>query len=730
MTIQEAYKAHQAGQYDLAEKAYTALLNKNPMHADILHLLGTLKKQKKEFPQAIQFIKQATLIAPDSAIYHYNLGLAYHGNNNYQKAIKAWEQVLQLDPNYTDAYANIGYTYTRLKEYPKAQQILSQGLTINPNHRLMLLNLAGAWHLDDNFQNATQCYKKLLSLEPDHHDALLGYGRLLYKTGQLYQAIDCLLHLINIQPDCIEGWYQLGCAYQDSGSDSDATICFNQIVSLDPNGVKAYYNLGKIKAAKGMLSSARQLYKAALDINPDFAQAMVVLGLLYLDMADLNNAQKMIQNAMKSTDKLSSHDDSLQIGSIHLYSLNFSSYISRPQVLELHQKWGNNIISHRDYQFCHDSPRKTQKKLRIGYVSPDFRVHSVAYFILPILKHHDSHQFQIYLYANVGRTDHITELCRSYCHVYRNIWGMGTQTAARLIYEDQLDILVDLAGHTHHNRLDIFAMKPSPIQLSYIGYPNTTGLNTMDYRITDTITDPDKNEDRFYTEKLIRIPPPFICYSPPENSPKISDLPMITNGYITFGSFNYLGKINECVIELWAALLKQIPDARLFLKSRPLHDPEVCRQFKDRFQSKGISENRLNFRGSVAGLNNHLNQYNKMDIALDPFPYNGTTTTCEALWMGVPVLTITGDSHAGRVGTTLLTSLGLTDWISQNKTQFIQKAGLFAKHPQLLSALRHCLRMQMEKSDLCNAELHTQKLETIYTKIAYKSFTPKKQHFY
>jgi predicted O-linked N-acetylglucosamine transferase (SPINDLY family) len=280
--------------------------------------------------------------------------------------------------------------------------------------------------------------------------------------------------------------------------------------------------------------------------------------------------------------------------------------------------------------------------------------------------------------------------------------------------------LIDLAGHTHNNRLDIFAMKPAPIQISYLGYPGSTGLKTMDYRITDTIADPVGDYDNYFTEKLIRISPPFICYQPPDNSPEISALPMIKNGYITFGSFNYLGKINDCVIQLWIKLLRQIPDARLILKSHPFHDRKVCQRFQEMFILKGVQQHRLDFRGNLPDLNQHLSQYSDIDIALDTFPYNGTTTTCESLWMGVPVLTITGEFHAARVGTSLMQSLGLKDWVASDATQFIQKACLFTNQPRLLSTLRQNLRLIMKKSDLCNGYLHAQKLETVYRNILLK----------
>jgi len=709
MNFQQAFKAYQQGQYELAEKGYAAILQNNPNHADSLHLLGCLKKQQNKFNQAVPLIEKAIVLAPNIAIYHYNLGFAYFGMLKIQQAIDAWQKAIALDPKLIDAYANIGYALIQQNELQKAQEILMQGYKKAPQNQLILLNLATAYHKDEAFDKARHFYEKLLSINEKHVEALKGYGRLLYKTGHLIESINCQLYLTHFQPDCVDTWYHLGCAYQDNCQDEDAVKCFKHVLSLDPNATKAYYHLGKIEKDKGQLTSAKKYYEAALDQKTNFGEVLVVLGALCLDMADYENAQFYIQKALNhNKEKL------LAIGSVRLYQLNFMPDIPRFKKFQKHLEWGTNMIESCDY--CFSPKPKNQGKIKVGYVSPDFRRHSVAYFIQPVLKYHDPHHFEIYVYSNVARADHVTEKIRQYCHMYRNIRGMSTMSAGQLIYEDKIDILIDLAGHTHANRLDIFAMKPAPVQMTYLGYPATTGLTTIDYRITDIIADPIDDTEN-YTEKLMQIPAPFICYQPPDNAPHVSDLPMNTNGYITFGSFNYLGKINEYVIQLWAKLLNHIPGARLVLKSRPFHDSLVCKRFLKLFESKGISQNRLDLKGSTPEVNKHLSHYHDIDIALDPFPYNGTTTTCEALWMGVPVLTITGKYHSERVGTVLMQVIGLKDWIAADDIQFLKKAYLFARQPKLLSKLRQQLRTIMKTSDLCNGAQHAQKLESVYKKI-------------
>jgi predicted O-linked N-acetylglucosamine transferase (SPINDLY family) len=717
--FQQAVEAHQKGQFEVAEKGYTEFLQKIPNHADTFHLLGCLKKQQNKYIQAIQLIQKAIDIAPQVGIYYYNLGLAYFTISEMKLAINVWKKLIDLAPDFTDAYANIGYAYIQQNEYKKAQEILQQGYKQNSKNQLVLLNLATTYHRKDDFDHARQYYEELLSINPNQIQALKNYSQLLYQTGHLVEAINCLTHLTDIKPNCADTWYQLGCVYQDNFQEENAIQCFKTVLTLDIRALRAYYNLGNIEKNKGQLTLAKKYFQTALEINPNFVEILVLQGLLYLDMADFKNAYHSIQKALQIKNNLYS-----KIASILLYSLNFMPNYTRAHFFREHLKWGNDMIKHCNYQFSHHNKKKSGP-IKIGYVSPDFRVHSVAYFILPVLRNHDARHFKIYIYANVGRADHMTEKIRQHCQVFRNIRGMQTKTAAQLIYQDQLDILIDLAGHTHHNRLDIFAMKPAPIQMTYLGYPASTGLSTIDYRLTDSVADPEAN-DAYYTEILIKMKPPFICYQPPDNAPEISELPMNINGYITFGSFNYLGKTNDYVIQLWIKLLEHIPDARLILKSRPFHDRQVRQQFQEKFISNGIHQNRLDFRGVVPGLNQHLSQYSDIDIALDTFPYNGTTTTCESLWMGVPVLTSTGECHAARVGTTLMQSLGLNDWVAKDETDFVQKACLFSKQSQLLSVLRKQLRNILHQSDLCNGQLHAHKLESVYRDILGKMRIKKK----
>ncbi|MEM8829299.1 MAG: hypothetical protein AAGE96_08080, partial [Cyanobacteria bacterium P01_G01_bin.19] len=319
----------------------------------------------------------------------------------------------------------------------------------------------------------------------------------------------------------------------------------------------------------------------------------------------------------------------------------------------------------------------------------------------------------VFCYANNRQADGVTRRLQQLADGWREIHHLSDRSVAELIVQDEIDILVDLSGHTFGNRLGIFAYKPAPIQISYLGYPNTTGLTTIDYRLTDAYADPPGITEHLYSEKLVRMPH-FMCYQPPSNTPEIKALPAIANGYITFGSFNNLAKITPQTLDCWIEILQQVPNSRLFLKARSLQDSATCDRLYQTFQDAGISRDRLQLLSWTASSQEHLNSYNRVDIALDTFPYHGTTTTCEAMWMGVPVVSLAGNTHVSRVGVSLLSSVGLTEFIATSTEDYCHKAVALAKDIPKLAQIRQNLRSQIESSPLTGGKAFVRFLESIY----------------
>jgi predicted O-linked N-acetylglucosamine transferase (SPINDLY family) len=355
--------------------------------------------------------------------------------------------------------------------------------------------------------------------------------------------------------------------------------------------------------------------------------------------------------------------------------------------------------------------------LRIGYVSPDFVHHAVSYFVEPVLAAHNRAQIEVFCYADAPVADATTARLRGLSDQWRDIAPLNDAQVAELIRSDKIDILVDLAGHTARHRLLVFARRPAPIQLTWIGYPNTTGLETIDSRLTDAISDPLGQTEVFHTEKLVRLPEVFSCYKPSDQAPAVSELPAVKNGYVTFGSFNHFAKINPAVLDLWARLMVRLPSSRLFLKARSLADPETATGVRETFKRHGVAANRLTLCSDELSVAAHQSLYHGVDIALDPFPYNGTTTTCEALWMGVPVITLAGQTHVSRVSASLLTHLGRPEWIAHSEDGYIEKCAALAADLPRLAELRANQREQMRLSPVCDAPRFTAQLEATYREL-------------
>jgi predicted O-linked N-acetylglucosamine transferase (SPINDLY family) len=476
-----------------------------------------------------------------------------------------------------------------------------------------------------------------------------------------------------LRPQYLEALHNLGNALHGLGRPEEAVACFRQVLQLRPDYAEAYNDLGAALIALGLMQEAEHSYRRALQIRPDDAKTRHGL----------------------------------------LVALNYRS--DEPlQVFREHLTWAERQAATTQPDTVHRNPPDPDRRLRIGYVSPDFRTHSVAFFAVPLLTHHDPAAVETYGYANVAHADATTAQLQSRCHHWRDVHAMPDDQLADRIRQDGIDILVDLAGHTAGNRLAVFARKPAPIQVTYLGYPNTTGLSTIDYRLTDALADPPGTTEQWHTEKLVRLPEGFLCYAPPPNAPAVAPLPAATNGYITFGSFNNLAKVTPKVVELWARILKAIPGSRLEMKGRLLKEPETRERVLRQFDAHGIGRERVDLVPNVPGMANHLAYYHRLDLALDTFPYNGTTTTCEALWMGVPVITLAGRTHAGRVGVSLLTRVGLPELIAENEDDYVQRAVTLARDPERLAALRAGLRPRMTQSPLCDGPSFARHVEAAY----------------
>jgi predicted O-linked N-acetylglucosamine transferase (SPINDLY family) len=456
----------------------------------------------------------------------------------------------------------------------------------------------------------------------------------------------------------------------------------------------------------GLLGKAAALYEIAIELRPDLAEAHGNLASVLKNLGQFDKALASFQEAIR----LKPDDDISHSGLI--FTLNYLPNIAPKDILTAHIAWAKRHADPlKPKSPLHANVPEPDRRLRIGYVSADFRRHPIGQFILPLLENHDHQRSEIFCYSNVQFPDAITERMQKSCDAWRDISPLADDPAAKLIQSDAIDILIDLSGHTAGNRLKFFAQKPAPIQVTYLGYPNTTGLSAIDYRLTDSIADPADQTDALNVEKLWRLPTCAWCYQPLERPPEIRPRP---DGPITFGCFNAFAKINPPLLNLWADLLNRVPGSRIILKSAGTGVNTVRSNLLQHFARRNIPADRVELLGNIPDPHQHLDLYNRIDIALDTFPYHSTTTTCEALHMGVPVVTLAGNTHVSRVGVSLLTNVGLAEMITQSPEEYITISINLANDPSRLRDQRQTLRPRMEAFPLMNAPRFARDVESAF----------------
>jgi predicted O-linked N-acetylglucosamine transferase (SPINDLY family) len=604
------------------------------------------------------------------------LAIQHHNAGQLSQAEDIYHQVLQVQPNNIDALHLLGLIAAHLKHYESAIELIQKAIRINPT-------------------------------VPKFYHSL---GKIFSEQGQLPEAIACYQRALALNPKDAEIYYYLGNALMAQGNYTEAAKCHQQAITLNSNLAEAHNGLGNVRRYQGQLEEAIKCYQRALTLHPQDAMAHNNLACALNDKGMLQPAREHFKQALEILPTFK------EAHSNFLLSLN---YIGNPAtIFSEHQRFNQQHALSLALPPFHLNDRQPHRKLKIGYLSQDFRKHSVAYFIEPILAHHDPQHFEVYGYYNNFTTDEVTQRCQQLAAHWLNCVGLSDDQLVEKITQDQIDILVDLMGHTG-NRLLVFARKPAPISITYLGYPTTTGLTAIDYRLTDNFVDPEGETEQFNAEKLLRMPHSYYCYRPEKDSPPVSDLPALRQGYLTFGSFNNYTKVSPDLLTIWFKLLTAVPNSRLFLKSSSQHlNDLVTRQtIEKQFAKAGIAAERLILATSTPSQEAHLKTYHQVDIGLDTYPYNGATTTCEALWMGVPVVTLAGDTHASRMGSSILAAVGLPELVAQTPAEYVNICVKLASDTHYLQTLRAELRNKMQSSPLMDAPAFTRQLEALYREI-------------
>jgi predicted O-linked N-acetylglucosamine transferase (SPINDLY family) len=492
------------------------------------------------------------------------------------------------------------------------------------------------------------------------------------------------------------------------GKLDEALMHARRAVQLSDQSAYAWFYLANALYLRGEHTEAAQAYRRALQLDPLFADARTNLA------SALHGCGAIAEALAVDREAIPRSDDPPRAHSRMLFTLNFVADLDRQRIFDEHREWGRRYADALSASAPpHGNDRSSGRRLRIGYVSPDFLAHAVARFFEPLLEAHDRDRLEVYCYCNAPAHDGVTQRLQRLSHTWREIDRLNDPAAAKQVRDDRIDILVDLAGHTSYNRMMLFAHRPAPVQMTYLGYPNTTGTIAIDARITDAIADPIGDGDSLHTERLVRLPRTAWCYRPPEQARAI--LPSRADAsHVTFASFNNLAKINDHVLDLWARIVHGTPGARLMLKALDLRDPESRNRLRAALRARGIEDERIEVLPATPTLAAHYATFAQIDVALDPFPYNGTTTTCDALWMGVPVVALRGDRHCGRVSASLLSALALDNLIADTADAYVSIATELARDEARRRTLRSELRERMRQSPLMDAAGLARAIEQVY----------------
>jgi protein O-GlcNAc transferase len=709
ITIQAAMEQYQSGNLQRAEDICRKILLKQPSNFTVLNFLGAIYYQRGNFDFALQYFKKALQINPNFVDAYNNLGNALKEKDQIDESIACYKKAIKLNIKFVFAYNGLGVALQKKGCIDDAISYFQKALEINPDYAEAYNNLGIAYREKEQFDEAIEFYQKALQINPNIADVYNNMGTAFRGKRQHDEAIICFEKALQINPKLASAYYNLGNVFDEKAQYENAISCFEQALRINPNYADAYNNLGNAHKGKGFINVAIQFYQEAIRLNPHVAEAYNNMGLAMQDLGRLDEAEKYYRQALELKPDFATCYSNL------LLLMNYNSRSDAQSIFAEHLRFAKQITEPLYPAILpHANERSLYRRLRIGYVSPDFRRHSVNYFIEPVLSSHNHDRFEIFCYSDVFKPDNVTNRLQNYADQWRDIAEMPDKKVAELIRKDGIDILIDLAGHTGYNRMLLFARKPAPVQVSWLGYPNTTGLSTIGYRIVDGNTDPPGLTDPFYREELLRLPESFLCYLPDKGSPTVGDLPALKVGYVTFGSFNIFPKASREIVALWAEILKELPDCRLIMKTRSFSDGTALKYAMEMFKAHGISPDRVEFMAHMPSFAAHLDLYKRIDIALDTFPYNGTTTTCEALWMGVPVITLEGSMHASRVGTSLLTNIGLPQLIAKTHNEYVTIAVSLANDLKKLQTLRKSLRDMMEHSPLTDARRFTVNLENCY----------------
>ena len=719
--------------YAEAETLARELVNDWPAHEAGWKALGAVFGVNKRFAEALEVLRKTLELLPTDAETHNNMGSALWALGRNFDAEASYLRALELKPELQDAQVNLGTLLATLGRHAESEKAFRCAIQYDTNNPSSYYGLGNLLSTLGRASEAEECLRRALELRPDYHEAHNNRGSALGSLGRYREAVESYRRAIALKPDYPEAFNNLGNALSELKLLTGSEAAFRRALELKPDFHEAHSNLGNVLREMGQLTEAEEHYRNAIDLRPDFYHAHNNLGVLFRDLGQLSEAEKSYRCAVQL--KPDYHEAHNNLGNVlgdlglgyeaemccrhalalrpdysaaHsnlLFLIAYSRYKSPADYLSEALRWEEGAVpvqmrmAARAKRFRRAS--RAGRKLRIGYVSGDFRGHAVSYFMEPIIGFHDRRRVEVFAYSTFDKPDAITERIQGKSDHWHVLAGSSDDEATDLIASHDIDVLIDLAGHTGHARLGIFARRAAPVQCHYLGYFASTGLTEMDYWLGDSTLIPE-SDDAQYCEKVWRLPRVWVSYSGPEHAPEpVSQTDPA--GKVCLGSFNHLGKVTQRSIELWAGILHRVSNSYLLLKTKELNDPVNRERILTAFGRFGVPAARIELLGRTAGWVEHMSLYNRVDIALDPVGgVGGGTTTCDALWMGVPVVTLSGTRHAERMTESMLASIGHHEWTAGNEEEYVQIVVDLAENRSLRDGLRRSMRDALRRSPLCD----------------------------